>query len=64
MTGTTLLDCPDGALASIPASALAAHVDRQIRQARPDALLVFGEGGITGHPVHRHRRRTGGREPA
>jgi N-acetylglucosamine malate deacetylase 2 len=52
MAGTTLLDYPDGSLASIPTATLAAHVHQHVHLARPDALLVFDEGGITGHPDH------------
>jgi LmbE family N-acetylglucosaminyl deacetylase len=52
MAGTTLLDYPDGGLASIGAATLAAHVHQHVQLARPDALLVFDEGGITGHPDH------------
>jgi LmbE family N-acetylglucosaminyl deacetylase len=52
MAGTTLLDYPDGGPASIPVATLAAHVHQHVRLARPDALLVFDEGGITGHPDH------------
>lgn len=46
----TLLDYPDGGLADIPLETLTAEVDRVAGQA--DALLVFDEGGITGHPDH------------
>lgn len=50
--GTRLLDYPDGQLAGIPLSRLAGHVHRQVEVTGPDALLVFDEGGITGHPDH------------
>ena len=50
--GAGLLDYPDGRLDGIALSRLAGHVRRQIQRARPDALLVFDEGGITGHPDH------------
>lgn len=46
----TLLDYPDGGLARIPLDELAARVEEAIAGA--DALLVFDEGGITGHPDH------------
>jgi N-acetylglucosamine malate deacetylase 2 len=46
----TLLDYPDGGLADVPLDALAAHVTQVAADA--DALLVFDEGGITGHPDH------------
>jgi len=51
-TGTTFLDYPDGGLASIPATTLAARMHRHVQLAHPDALLVFDEDGITGHPDH------------
>jgi len=46
----TLLDYPDGGLADIPLEALAAQVAQVTAGA--DALLVFDEGGITGHADH------------
>ena len=46
----TLLHYPDGGLANVPLDVLAAHVVRVAAGA--DALLVFDEGGITGHPDH------------
>lgn len=52
VTGARLLDYPDGRLAGVGLSQLAGHVRRQIQLTRPDALLVFDEGGITGHPDH------------
>jgi len=52
VTAAGLLDYPDGRLADIALSRLAGHVRRQIQRARPDALLVFDEGCITGHPDH------------
>lgn len=51
---TKLLDYPDGALTEIPLEELADHVQRQARISGAEALLVFDEGGITGHPDHRH----------
>ena len=47
-----LLDYPDGALADQPRDALVAHVVRVARDVDADALLVFDDGGITGHPDH------------
>jgi N-acetylglucosamine malate deacetylase 2 len=47
-----LLDYPDGRLTGIPLPELAGHVRRQAQLTGPDALLVFDEGGITGHPDH------------
>jgi|SRR5215468_4309792 len=47
-----LLDYPDGALAQEPAELLCEHVAHAARRANPSMLLVFDEGGITGHPDH------------
>jgi LmbE family N-acetylglucosaminyl deacetylase len=47
-----LLDYPDGRLRDEPRPALAGHVLRTAREVGADALLVFDEGGITGHPDH------------
>lgn len=52
VAGTGLLDYPDGRLAGIPLSQLADDVRQGIELTGPDALLVFDEGGITGHPDH------------
>jgi LmbE family N-acetylglucosaminyl deacetylase len=52
MAGTTLLDYPDGRLAAVSVATLTAHVHQHLQLARPDALLVFDEGGITGHSDH------------
>jgi len=52
VAGTGLLDYPDGRLPGVSLSRLAGHVHRQARLTGPDALLVFDEGGITGHPDH------------
>lgn len=53
VTRVELLDFPDGALASSPLDELADHVRRIAREVRAAALLVFDDGGITGHPDHR-----------
>jgi N-acetylglucosamine malate deacetylase 2 len=52
MAGTTLLDYSDDRLAAVPVATLATHIHQHLQLARPDALLVFDEGGITGHPDH------------
>lgn len=52
-TGTELLDYPDGRLADVPLAQLVKHVRQQAQLAGSDALLVFDEGGISGHPDHR-----------
>jgi LmbE family N-acetylglucosaminyl deacetylase len=49
-----LLDYPDGGLESVPLEMLAADVTRMVNAAKADLLLVFDEGGVTGHPDH-HR---------
>ena len=46
----TLADHPDGALEDVPVRRLADEVVRVAGDA--DALLVFDDGGITGHPDH------------
>jgi N-acetylglucosamine malate deacetylase 2 len=48
-----MLDYPDGRLSTIALAELDAHVARVARDAATDVLLVFDEGGITGHPDHR-----------
>ncbi len=47
-----LLDHPDGALASESLDDLAAEVTRLAQEVEADVLLVFDEGGVTGHPDH------------
>jgi LmbE family N-acetylglucosaminyl deacetylase len=51
---TTMLDYPDGHLATVPVGDLAEHVTSECALSQVDTLLVFDEGGITGHPDHRH----------
>ena len=53
----TLLDYPDGALAHEPAELLSGHVQQAAARANAGLLLVFDEGGITGHPDHRQATR-------
>jgi LmbE family N-acetylglucosaminyl deacetylase len=48
-----LLDYPDGALAREPAEQLSWHVQQAAARTNASLLLVFDEGGITGHPDHR-----------
>lgn len=48
-----LLDHPDGSLADQPLDDLAAEVHAMADEAGAALLLVFDEGGITGHPDHR-----------
>jgi len=47
-----LLDYPDGALHREPIDRLVKHVYQVADRVRPDLLLVFDEGGITGHLDH------------
>jgi LmbE family N-acetylglucosaminyl deacetylase len=48
-----LLHYPDGHLAEVPISDLAENVQRLARVTHAGTLLVFDDGGITGHPDHR-----------
>ena len=47
-----LLDFPDGGLSDQPLGLLARHIQRVGERVRADLLLVFDEGGITGHADH------------
>lgn len=47
-----LLDYPDGTLAGVGLETLRADVAAMIDRMNPDLLLVFDEGGITGHADH------------
>jgi N-acetylglucosamine malate deacetylase 2 len=47
-----LLDYPDGKLHLMSLDTLRADVEAMINRFHPDMLLVFNEGGITGHPDH------------
>ncbi len=47
----TLLSYPDGDLGRVPLEELARRVDEAT--GRSELLVVFDEGGITGHPDHR-----------
>lgn len=48
-----LYDHPDGGLARVDLATLAADVRSLVTTHRPDLLLAFDTGGITGHPDHR-----------
>ena len=52
-----LLDYPDGRLDQTPVADLAVHVTERISRWQPSHLLVFDEGGVTGHPDHRQATR-------
>jgi LmbE family N-acetylglucosaminyl deacetylase len=54
VTHVELLDYLDGHLAAQPPARLADHVTRAARTVDAAALLVFDNGGITGHPDHQH----------
>ena len=53
----TLLGYPDGGLADIPPTALAAHAVGLAARHQPDGLLVFDDTGITSHPDHQAATR-------
>lgn len=46
------LDHPDGTLDAVPLRQLTAQVAALAGEVRADVLLVFDEGGVTGHPDH------------
>ena len=58
--GATLLHLgthPDGALTTVPIETLEDEVSDQVARFLPDCLLVFDEGGVTGHPDHQQATR-------
>lgn len=57
VTEVRLLDYPDGRLAATPAEELSELVASIARTQHTDLLLVFDDGGITGHPDHVHATR-------
>lgn len=52
LTGVELRDYPDGRLSSVALDELAAVVEAESVRRGADLLVVFDEGGITGHPDH------------
>jgi N-acetylglucosamine malate deacetylase 2 len=52
LQGYELLAYPDGRLAEVPVADLGAHVVTAARRRRSELLVVFDEGGVTGHPDH------------
>ena len=50
--GVRLLEFGDGRVAEVPIAALCSEVRLAVKQEGADLLLVFDEGGITGHPDH------------
>lgn len=47
-----ILDLPDGRLSEVPLGSLAGAVERVAEAVAADLLLVFDEGGVTGHGDH------------
>jgi len=54
-----LLDYPDGGLEGVHLDELAGVVEKSATAMAAGAILVFDEGGITGHPDHRQATRAG-----
>jgi LmbE family N-acetylglucosaminyl deacetylase len=54
---TRLLSYPDGGLAGIAGTELADRVREVAAEVKPTHLLVFDDGGVTGHPDHVHATR-------
>jgi LmbE family N-acetylglucosaminyl deacetylase len=52
-----LLAYPDGDLAAAPVAELASHVVEVARRQGSELLVVFDEGGVTGHPDHQQATR-------
>jgi LmbE family N-acetylglucosaminyl deacetylase len=52
-----LLAYPDDHLAEVPVAELAADVAAMARRQGDELLVVFDEGGVTGHPDHRQATR-------
>jgi len=52
-----LLDYPDGRLAETPIGELADRVGEVADRHGAELLVVFDEGGVTGHPDHEHATR-------
>lgn len=52
-----LLGYADGGLADVPVAELAAHVVGAAQRQRSEVLVVFDEGGVTGHPDHEQATR-------
>lgn len=52
-----LLAYPDGRLTETPVADLAAHVVSAARRQRSELLVVFDDGGVTGHPDHQRATR-------
>lgn len=52
LSGVHLVDHPDGKLATVPLEGLVDTVHSLAGSNDVDVLLVFDEGGITGHPDH------------
>ncbi len=57
MSGLRMNGHPDGRLAEVSIEQLAAEVTEMATWVAADLLVVFDEGGITGHPDHIHATR-------
>jgi N-acetylglucosamine malate deacetylase 2 len=52
-----LLTYPDGGLAATPVAVLAGHVIAAAQRQPSELLVVFDDGGVTGHPDHQQATR-------
>jgi len=52
-----LLDYPDGGLSDVPLAELAGRVIDATHRHHADLLVVFDEGGVSGHPDHQQATR-------
>jgi N-acetylglucosamine malate deacetylase 2 len=52
-----LLTYPDGGLAETPVAVLAGHVIAAAQRQPSELLVVFDDGGVTGHPDHQQAMR-------
>lgn len=53
LAGCTILDYADGGLDQVELPELSARVGTEVGATQADLLVVFDEGGVTGHPDHR-----------
>lgn len=51
-TGLDVFSYKDGTLSRVPEGELEDRVMEAIRRERPEVMITFGPGGITGHPDH------------
>ena len=57
LTHDDLLTYQDGGLGDTPINSLAAHVVKAAERLGAELLIVFDDGGVTGHPDHQHATR-------